>query len=141
MQHPDKPTVSFRLSGQDFALVLGDPTHMTGHARILVLGVTGAEGTLSGFTPAVVENRISEFRGWLRDRYHYGGYGLKGSVYDDYLSTSSNWTSRHPAYPVTGMGGGKRDPDFWRKVQERLRYSSGTRAEKIQALRPDGPQD
>ncbi|NWD71553.1 hypothetical protein HX870_28515 [Pseudomonas gingeri] len=135
LQHPDKPTVWFRLSGQDFALVLGDPTHMTGHARILVLGVTGAGGTLSGFTPAVVENRISEFRGWLRDRYHYGGYGLKGSVYDDYLSTSSNWTSRHPAYPVTGMGGGKRDPDFWRKVQERLRDSSGTRAEKIQALR------
>jgi hypothetical protein len=135
LQHPDKPTLWFRLSGQDFARVLGDPEHMNGYARILVLGVAGAQGVLSGYTPAQVESRISEFRGWLRDRYHYGSYGLKGSIYEDYLTTVSNWNTRHPAYPVTGMGrGGKRDPDFWRKVKERLRDSSGTRAEKVRAL-------
>ncbi|WP_167337441.1 TcdA/TcdB pore-forming domain-containing protein [Pseudomonas batumici] len=125
----------FRLNGQGYALVLGDPTHMNGYARILVLGAAGAEGTLSGYTPALLENKISEFRGWLRDRYHFGSYGLKGSIYEDYLSTVSNWNTRHPAYPVTGMGGdGKRDPDFWRKVKERLRDSRGTRAEKVRAL-------
>jgi len=135
LQHPDKPTLWFRLNGQGYAPVLGDPAHMNGYARILVLGVAGAEGVLSGYTPAQVENKISEFRGWLRDRYHYGSYGLKGSVYEDYLTTASSWNTRHPAYPVTGMGrGGKRDPDFWRKVKERLRDSSGTRAEKVRAL-------
>jgi len=135
LQHPDKPTLWFRLNGQGYAPVLGDPALMNGYARILVLGVAGAEGTLGGYTPAQVENKISEFRGWLRGRYHYGSYGLKGSIYEDYLSTVSNWNSRHPAYPVTGMGGdGKRDPDFWHKVKERLRDSNGTRAEKVRAL-------
>src|SRR5450830_1412554 len=135
LQHPDKPTLWFRLSGQDFARVLGDPEHMNGYARILVLGVAGAQGVLSGYTPAQVESRISEFRGWLRDRYHYGSYGLKGSIYEDSLATASSWNTRLHAYPVTGIGrGGKRDPNFWRKVKERLRDSSGTRAEKVRAL-------
>src|SRR5476651_1057452 len=36
LQHPDKPTLWFRLNGQGYAPVLGDPAHMNGYARILV---------------------------------------------------------------------------------------------------------
>ncbi len=135
LQHPDKPSVWFRSSEHGFALKLGDPAFMNGHARILVLGVAGAEGVLSGYTPAQVESRISEFRGWLRDRYHYGSYGLKGSIYEEYLTTNSRWNSRHSAYPVSGTGGsGQDDPYFWRQVKEVLRDNHGSRAEKVRAL-------